>query len=402
MSTAHDTSTAALVLGVGYVFPVLALGAWKVARPVSYERLVGGPLRRLGWRRRVRRDWTHLCETSGWTVTRPGRVPRGVVEPGPVAPVVVTPHLRRVTTTGATVSLVVRARHGQTLDELEAGVPRLASTMGAVTHASRPAGSSCAWLAVDLVMRDHLTVATTVPVPVSLSSGPVGAALVLGRTQTGADWRVDVLGRHTLVVGASGSGKGSVLWGVVMALAPAVPVDCVRLWGIDLKRGVELSMGAGLFSARAYTAEDALEVLRALVDVIERRGDAMAGRTRLHTPAPGDPLHVLIIDELAALTAYSDPDTRREADRLLGIILTQGRALGVSVVACVQDPRKEVVKLRGLFTGTAAGVGDSRSVVPWSSSMCSTSSCPVTGRPCGRLDRPSVTCRSVMSLSGRV
>lgn len=71
-------------------------------------------------------------------------------------------------------------------------------------------------------------------------------------------------------------------------------------------------------------------------------------------PRPGDPLHVLVIDELAALTAYADADTKREASRLLSEILTQGRALGVVVLACVQDPRKEVVGMRGLFTQTIA------------------------------------------------
>ena len=63
---------------------------------------------------------------------------------------------------------------------------------------------------------------------------------------------------------------------------------------------------------------------------------------------------MLVIDELAALTAYADLDVRREAGRMLAEILTQGRALGVVVVACVQDPRKDVVAMRGLFTQTVA------------------------------------------------
>ncbi|GAB77003.1 hypothetical protein [Austwickia chelonae] len=57
-----------------------------------------------------------------------------------------------------------------------------------------------------------------------------------------------------------------------------------------------------------------------------------------------------MVDELSALTAYSDTSVKKEADRLLGEILAQGRALGVVVVACVQDPRKEVASLRNLFT----------------------------------------------------
>lgn len=80
----------------------------------------------------------------------------------------------------------------------------------------------------------------------------------------------------------------------------------------------------------------------------------MVGNSRLHQPTAGDPLHVLVIDELAALTAYAEPPVRKEAERLLSLVLTQGRALGVVVVAFVQDPRKEVVNMRGLFTQTIA------------------------------------------------
>jgi S-DNA-T family DNA segregation ATPase FtsK/SpoIIIE len=97
-----------------------------------------------------------------------------------------------------------------------------------------------------------------------------------------------------------------------------------------------------------------MDVLAELLAVIDTRGPAMVGRSRLHQPTAGDPLHVLVIDELAALTAYADPDIRRQATRLLSEVLTQGRALGVVVVAMVQDPRKETVSMRGLFTQTVA------------------------------------------------
>ena len=130
--------------------------------------------------------------------------------------------------------------------------------------------------------------------------------------------------------------------------------DVARLWGVDLKRGVEIGMGAALFSTVATTPTQAVEVLRRLLAVIDARGSVMAGRSRLHEPTPGDPLHVLLIDELAALTAYADADTKREATRLLSEVLTQGRALGVVVVGCVQDPRKDTVSMRGLFTQTIA------------------------------------------------
>jgi S-DNA-T family DNA segregation ATPase FtsK/SpoIIIE len=123
---------------------------------------------------------------------------------------------------------------------------------------------------------------------------------------------------------------------------------------VDLKRGVEVGMGRHLFSEVATTPAEALDVLNRLLRVVDERGHRMAGVTRLHQPTSAEPLHVLAIDELAVLTAYADPEIRKEASRLLAEVLTQGRALGVIVLACVQDPRKEVIGLRGLFTQTVA------------------------------------------------
>jgi S-DNA-T family DNA segregation ATPase FtsK/SpoIIIE len=59
---------------------------------------------------------------------------------------------------------------------------------------------------------------------------------------------------------------------------------------------------------------------------------------------------VLVVDELASLTAYiGDRKIRAEAEQLLGLLLSQGRAVGVSVVAAVQDPSKDVLPIRQLF-----------------------------------------------------
>jgi S-DNA-T family DNA segregation ATPase FtsK/SpoIIIE len=335
---------------VGLSPGLLAL-CWQAISPVGYERYAGGPARRVGWWWFCRRRWAGLadaCGLSGHAAVTVRRAGRRVTEHQQVAP-----RLRRVQVSGSTVALTIRARAGQTLDDLEAAAPRLASTLAAVSYRVRPvtgSGSGCT-LVVELVMREALydPVIATEPEPRA-----VWERVQLGRTQSGGVWWLQLAGRYTLVAGCSGSGKGSVLWGICCGLAPSVRVDLVRLWGVDLKRGVELAMGSGLFSAHAYTPADALAVLRELMRVIDERGTVMAGATRLHEPAVGDPLHVLVIDELAALTAYADAAIRREAERLLAEILTQGRALGVVVVACVQDPRKDVVGMRGLFTQTIA------------------------------------------------
>ncbi|KZS67460.1 hypothetical protein A4G28_17705 [Mycobacterium ostraviense] len=57
----------------------------------------------------------------------------------------------------------------------------------------------------------------------------------------------------------------------------------------------------------------------------------------------------MLVDELATLTAYADRKQRAEVEQLLGLWLAQGRAVGISVIAAVQDPSKDVVALRQLF-----------------------------------------------------
>ncbi|WP_271188317.1 FtsK/SpoIIIE domain-containing protein, partial [Maricaulis virginensis] len=176
----------------------------------------------------------------------------------------------------------------------------------------------------------------------------------LGRRQSGKPIDLQIEQRHTLVVGASGAGKGSFLWGVVGSLAPAIAVDAVRAYGIDLKGGMELTMGAPLFTKIAVKGGQAVEMLREFVGIADERTEAMRGHSRNHKPGLGDPLYLLVIDELASLTAYADNETKKEAERLLKRLLSIGRAVGVVVVAFVQDPRKEVIDMRGLFTQTIA------------------------------------------------
>jgi S-DNA-T family DNA segregation ATPase FtsK/SpoIIIE len=63
-----------------------------------------------------------------------------------------------------------------------------------------------------------------------------------------------------------------------------------------------------------------------------------------------DPLVVVLVDEMAFLTAYvGDNKLRDRVNKALAVLLTQGRAVGVCVVAALQDPRKEVIGYRNLF-----------------------------------------------------
>jgi S-DNA-T family DNA segregation ATPase FtsK/SpoIIIE len=92
------------------------------------------------------------------------------------------------------------------------------------------------------------------------------------------------------------------------------------------------------------------EMLEDAARTAQARAARLAGKTRQHQPTPADPLIVLVIDELANLTAYlTDRQLKERIKAALGIVLTQGRAVGVHVVAAIQDPRKEVLPARGLF-----------------------------------------------------
>lgn len=344
------------LLVLGWVIPAVVAVAWARWSPVSYERWAAGPMKRASWRRWARRRWPVLARECGLSVQRDERATwsasalRAVTSRRSAArsTVWVHPRLCSVTARGVTLTVTVRARTGQTVEDLENAAPALAAAASARSFRCRALSPST--VEYVLVMADRLgpVRAALAPVDVLVDAVPVG------RRQDGTRWLLSLTGRHTLVVGCSGSGKGSVFWGVCGGLAPAVRAGLVRLWGVDLKRGVEVGMGRHLFSDVATTPAQAIDVLNRLLRVVDERGHRMAGVTRLHQPTSADPLHVLAIDELAVLTAYADPEMRKEASRLLAEVLTQGRALGVIVLACVQDPRKEVIGLRGLFTQTVA------------------------------------------------
>jgi S-DNA-T family DNA segregation ATPase FtsK/SpoIIIE len=160
-----------------------------------------------------------------------------------------------------------------------------------------------------------------------------------------------LLATHLLVIGATRSGKGSVIWSLIRALAAGVRSGLVQLWVIDPKGGMEMAMGRAMY-ARYEDADYArmADLLDEAVRVMRDRQARLAGKVRAHTPSLAEPLIVIIIDELACLTAYlQDNELKNRIKQSLGMLLSQGTGLGVLVVGASQDPRKEVVELRDLF-----------------------------------------------------
>jgi S-DNA-T family DNA segregation ATPase FtsK/SpoIIIE len=91
-------------------------------------------------------------------------------------------------------------------------------------------------------------------------------------------------------------------------------------------------------------------MLEDAVEQMQARAAVFAGKRREHTPTAEHPFIVVLVDEVAFLTAYlSDRALRDKIKAALATLTTQGRAVGYCVVAALQDPRKEVMSIRNLF-----------------------------------------------------
>ena len=237
---------------------------------------------------------------------------------------------------------------GQIPDDYAKVCERLAHTFG-VRQVKVTPGLRADLVTLTLMRGDPLA-AIVAPLPVPVV--PDFTALPVGLREDGRVYRLRLSGSQVLEVGATGAGKASVIWSTVRALAGGVSSGLVELWGIDPKGGMELGLGRPLFARFACKDfGDMVGMLEDAATVAAERADRLGGQgRRQHQPSTTDPLIVLVIDELATLTAYlTDRQLNDRVKAALGVLLTKGRAVGVHVLAAVQDPRKEVLPFRDLF-----------------------------------------------------
>lgn len=172
----------------------------------------------------------------------------------------------------------------------------------------------------------------------------------------GTPWALPV--HHTMILGMTGSGKGSPIHGLIRQLVPGVNDGRVHLYGADPKASELPPYGySTLFKDLAYTNDDmqalikkvhGLMKLRSLTKKIDlENGDL--GRSLAYTTET--PLILFIIDEfLSLLTSLQGKKGGAEYIDLLTEILAQGRSLGVIVVAATQEADKELFgRMRGNF-----------------------------------------------------
>ncbi|GGQ78492.1 FtsK/SpoIIIE domain-containing protein [Couchioplanes azureus] len=323
--------TVALVLGA----TLIAASTWRVAHEDTFMWVVGAPVR-TWWRRwwTYRRQWADVFTRCDLAVAADD-------EWHP-------PTLKKVTTTAYWDRLTIRMQIGQDLDQFRQNAEKLRHGFGAQRVAVREIAP--ALLGLDLMRRDPL-LAPVPATPFAESTAAIDWARVpVGRDEFGDEFTISVVGGHTAVAGSSGAGKAGVQWNALRHLAPAIADGTVRLIGIDPKVK-ELGRARALFAEYAVDEEDVVELLQQLVRDMKaaNAADADTGE-RDFAPAQTRPLHLIVIDELAPLLKYWPRRTRDKIEDSLGLLLTQGRAVGYIVLGAIQEPTKDSFTVRDLFT----------------------------------------------------
>jgi DNA segregation ATPase FtsK/SpoIIIE, S-DNA-T family len=316
------------------VWAALVLATWWHFWPSSFTRWMTAPARgkwRAWWC--YRRRWAAVMNVADLAPWYRGRI--------------LVPVLGKVTATKYTDRVAVRLVSGQCADDFSKRADNLAHGFGAMLCRIRSAKSGA--LVLEFVRRDALAaIIPALPVPHRADL----AALPVGRREDGLPWTVRLHGTHVLVAGATGAGKASLLWGLVRAMLPGMREGLVRVLAADPKL-MELAYGRVIFDTHGHYASHPAAIaamLDAAVADMQARAAMFAGRQRDHAPTRQHPFTVIVVDEVAFLTAYQpDRKLRERIMNALATLTTQGRAVGYCVVAALQDPRKDVLAIRNLF-----------------------------------------------------
>jgi S-DNA-T family DNA segregation ATPase FtsK/SpoIIIE len=229
-----------------------------------------------------------------------------------------------------------RLARGQTINDVRAKLPAIESGLGTFRGAARvyPTPDDLAnRFELRVLDKDPHADAITWPGP---STGTITEPIDLGPFEDATPAKVLFLRRHSLVGGATGSGKSgglNVVMGNLSACADVV------IWAIDLKRGMELAPWASCIDRLATTPAEARALLASAVAVLEARAALLAqtGR-RVWEPTPDMPALVIIIDEYAEL-AEAAPDAASDSDS----IARRGRAVAVTLIAATQRPTQKAM-----------------------------------------------------------
>lgn len=333
-------------MGIGAAVTAVGALGWYRGHPVTWDTWIAPRLRSM------RRRWLSTAYTGKYWLRKLNNC--GLWHVGgdgiPVAPRVI--RVRAHSPFSETV--YVKLPEGQTiepwLDAREALTMALAAERITVELVSKKKRVMAL-----IVQRDDPFKEVITPDPVPTNSETVDLGQIhLGTTEFGTSWRAPIVGQHWLVSGAMGSGKSSILWMLLRAIAPLIRDGIVRLWVADPKE-IEFAKLAPVCHRYTTATPDIWTMIDEYWSIMEqRKADLAKDQARKFQPSRETPLDILLIDELAAVVAYGgEPRQLREVHRVMSLIMSQARALGGSVVGAVQEPTKEVVQMRELFTWRA-------------------------------------------------
>lgn len=320
--------------------------AWGRAHPDTFDRLA------LPHLRTARRRWLSLTYTgpawrrnmreTGLTRQHPGS--GELLVPRVLKLRAHSPHVETVW-----VKLLKGQTHKQWTDALEA--------LAVAFNAERVSIEKVKPQIVALIVQRTEPFTEIIPAPaLSEDAEEIDLTSVeLGVDEYGNPWRESLLDNHLLVAGASRSGKNSITWAALRGLAPLIRDGIVRVWMCDPKQ-TELALGKGLaYRYGSGVAESAAVVKEFLADQQRVQALLQEQGLRKFTPSTETPLNLLVADELGAMLAYgSGADDDRANMRTIrtgmDLIGSQGLATGHAMWGFVQEPTKDVVSCRELFT----------------------------------------------------
>ena len=166
-----------------------------------------------------------------------------------------------------------RLARGQTIRDVIAKIPAIESGLGTFRGAVRVYPTPD-----DLANRFELRVLDTDPHADAITwPGPSVTSITepidLGPFEDAAPCRVLFLRRHGLFGGATGAGKSG---GLNVLMGNLVACRDVVIWGIDLKKGMELAPWASCIDRLATTPEEARALLADAVAILEARAALLA------------------------------------------------------------------------------------------------------------------------------
>lgn len=329
-------TTAGVLAGIG------AAGlSWYRGHPRSFDRYAAPWLRafRHRWVRYVGRRWRGImidCE-FGRENRRTGHIE--------------VPRLLRVRSASPSIdTLYVKVLRGQSLKRFQDAQDELAMALRADALGITKVKPGVIALTV---VRGNPFTEIVPPAEIPADAADVDlSALYMGEDEYGNDWTEPLIGgHHLLVCGATGSGKDSLIWNPLLAMGPAIRDGLVQVDFLDLKGGMTAGTHRQLFHRYADEPDEGLEVIEAFRDDMKATQRYLAAEgLRNFTVSHETPFRLLMIDELAMMTALGNPSITRAAVKLMAEVMTQGRAPGFGLCAYVQEPTKDVVPIRDLFT----------------------------------------------------